>query len=160
MIMGKIKQVIVMRERFPSKHEGVSMGMNKGKMIAQGAHAACAFLCERIREGLASPPMKDPPHNVELLDFLRLYKPEIDWVQDLFTKVVLSVETEEELLDTLRRAEEAGLEVHLITDAGLTEFGGVPTNTCIGIGPDYEEKIDKITGPDVLTCNGKKYKLI
>ena len=39
----------------------------------------------------------------------------------------------------------AGLTVSLITDAGATEFGGVPTNTCLAIGPHQAEKIDKIT---------------
>ncbi len=34
----------------------------------------------------------------------------------------------------------------LITDAGRTEFHGEPTNTTLAIGPDYSEKIDKITG--------------
>jgi len=27
-----------------------------------------------------------------------------------------------------------------------TEFHGVPTNTCLAIGPDLAEKIDSITG--------------
>jgi len=36
--------------------------------------------------------------------------------------------------------------VHLITDGGLTEFGGVPTRTCLGIGPDYDDRIDPVTG--------------
>jgi PTH2 family peptidyl-tRNA hydrolase len=41
---------------------------------------------------------------------------------------------------------EAGLEVHLITDNGKTEFHGEPTRTCLAIGPDDAEKIDAITG--------------
>ena len=40
----------------------------------------------------------------------------------------------------------AGLGAHLITDRGLTEFGGVPTRTCLGIGPDYDQLIDPVTG--------------
>ena len=43
-------------------------------------------------------------------------------------------------------AKEKKLEVHLVTDAGLTEFNGVPTKTCIAIGPNYSEKIDEVTG--------------
>ena len=44
------------------------------------------------------------------------------------------------------KALEAGLEVHLITDRGKTEFHGEPTNTCLAIGPDEADKIDEITG--------------
>ena len=44
------------------------------------------------------------------------------------------------------QAREAGLLVHLITDRGLTEFGGVPTRTCLAIGPDYDDRIDPVTG--------------
>jgi PTH2 family peptidyl-tRNA hydrolase len=38
------------------------------------------------------------------------------------------------------------LVVHLITDRGLTEFGGVPTRTCLAVGPDYDDLIDPVTG--------------
>ncbi len=37
---------------------------------------------------------------------------------------------------------------HLVTDSGLTEFKGVPTNTCIAIGPDFEDRIDVIAGKE------------
>jgi PTH2 family peptidyl-tRNA hydrolase len=60
--------------------------------------------------------------------------------------VTLQVDSEEELLDVFQRAETAGLVVHLITDAGLTEFGGEPTRTCLAIGPDYDSEIDAVTG--------------
>jgi len=41
---------------------------------------------------------------------------------------------------------ETGLPCSIITDAGDTEFHGVPTKTTVGIGPDESEKIDVITG--------------
>ncbi len=41
---------------------------------------------------------------------------------------------------------EFGLEVHLITDSGRTEFHGRPTRTCLAIGPDDASKIDQVTG--------------
>ena len=31
------------------------------------------------------------------------------------------------------------------SDAGLTEFGGVPTYTALAIGPDEEAKLDELT---------------
>jgi peptidyl-tRNA hydrolase len=37
-------------------------------------------------------------------------------------------------------------EVHLITDRGLTELGGVPTRTCLAVGPDYDDLIHPVTG--------------
>jgi PTH2 family peptidyl-tRNA hydrolase len=40
---------------------------------------------------------------------------------------------------------DAGLIAALIQDAGLTEFGGVPTYTALAIGPDEEAKVDELT---------------
>ena len=61
-------------------------------------------------------------------------------------KVTVQVESEAELDAIYQKATEARLEVHLVVDAGLTEFGGVSTKTCLAIGPDLDEKIDPITG--------------
>jgi PTH2 family peptidyl-tRNA hydrolase len=36
--------------------------------------------------------------------------------------------------------------VEVITDSGRTEFCGVPTRTCLALGPDLASKIDAITG--------------
>lgn len=63
-----------------------------------------------------------------------------------FAKVCCRVDSEDELMAIHDRAVAAGLEVHLITDSGKTEFHGVPTRTCVAIGPDEAEKIDEITG--------------
>jgi PTH2 family peptidyl-tRNA hydrolase len=63
-----------------------------------------------------------------------------------FTKICVSVNSEEELLSIMSYA--AGLKIPcaLIKDNGKTEFGGVPTYTCCAIGPAQEEDIDKVTG--------------
>jgi PTH2 family peptidyl-tRNA hydrolase len=55
------------------------------------------------------------------------------------------VDSEAELLEIAQKAREARV-IHVITDAGHTEFGGVPTKTCLAIGPDEDEKIGAITG--------------
>ena len=55
-------------------------------------------------------------------------------------------DSEEELMGIHDKALDAGLEVHLITDSGKTEFHGEATDTCLAIGPDEAEKIDEITG--------------
>jgi peptidyl-tRNA hydrolase len=75
-----------------------------------------------------------------------LSRVELDWIRSSFKKVTLQVNSEEELLEIERKAKEAGLEVHVITDSGLTEFNGVPTKTCLAIGPDEEDKINAVTG--------------
>ncbi|MEL6105002.1 MAG: aminoacyl-tRNA hydrolase, partial [Planctomycetota bacterium] len=68
------------------------------------------------------------------------------WLTGSFAKVCCRVDSEEELMAIHDKAVDAGLEVHLITDSGKTEFHGVPTNTCLAIGPDDVAKIDAVTG--------------
>jgi len=60
-------------------------------------------------------------------------------------KIVLKVKDLEELKEYKLRAERNSLVTAMITDAGHTtvEPG---TITCLGIGPDDEEKIDMVTG--------------
>ena len=67
-------------------------------------------------------------------------------MESSFTKITVSVDSEDELIDIYNKAKDAGLTVHLITDSGLTEFHGIPTKTCLAIGPNFSEKIDPITG--------------
>jgi len=55
------------------------------------------------------------------------------------------VDSEEELIGIHETAKASGLICSLIQDAGLTEFGGVPTYTCCAIGPAWEEEVDAIT---------------
>ncbi|MBS3135825.1 peptidyl-tRNA hydrolase Pth2 [Candidatus Woesearchaeota archaeon] len=77
---------------------------------------------------------------------LRSHKDEIEkWRSLGMKKVVLKVASQEELLKYKKDADDLGLVNALITDAGRTvvEPGTV---TCLGIGPDKEEKIDRITG--------------
>jgi len=112
------KQVIVMR---------TDLGMRKGKMIAQGAHASMAFLTRQIE-------------NVDLSEA------EQKWLKSSFAKICVRVDSEEELDQIHEKAKEKGLVVHEIIDSGKTEFKGLSTKTCLAIGPDYSEKIDEITG--------------
>ena len=57
-------------------------------------------------------------------------------------------------MEIKRKCDEAEIPNALITDAGLTEFHGVPTKTCLGIGPWESEEIDKITGELSLLWQG------
>jgi PTH2 family peptidyl-tRNA hydrolase len=62
-----------------------------------------------------------------------------------FAKVTLQVSGEDELNAIFMAALKANLTVNMITDLGKTEFAGVPTKTCLAIGPHETEKIDPIT---------------
>jgi PTH2 family peptidyl-tRNA hydrolase len=122
------KQVIVIRR---------DLRMRRGKEIAQGAHAATAWLADRVVHGIM------PNGSV---DHLALSPAERAWLESSFRKVTVKVSSEDELLAVYRKALEAGLVVHLVTDRGLTEFGGVPTRTCLAVGPDYDDLVDPVTG--------------
>jgi len=67
------------------------------------------------------------------------------WNRQGGKKVVLKVDNEKELFKYMSMLENEGINVALIKDAGHTvvEPG---TITCLGVGPDSEEKIDNITG--------------
>jgi PTH2 family peptidyl-tRNA hydrolase len=63
-----------------------------------------------------------------------------------FAKICARCNSEEELMAIHDQAMALGLDVHLITDSGRTEFHGQPTRTCLAIGPDDASKIDEVTG--------------
>jgi PTH2 family peptidyl-tRNA hydrolase len=110
------------------------LNMRKGKMIAQGAHASIAFLTRQATIDGAT-----------LQTHLRNPEEVLEWMTRGFTKICLSVDSEDELDRVYQQAVEDGLNATLITDSGLTEFGGVPTKTCCAIGPNLNEEIDRIT---------------
>ena len=67
------------------------------------------------------------------------------WKRQGQKKVVLKVETLEELLELAAEAENAGLPHALVQDAGLTEIPA-GTVTALGIGPAPSAEIDRLTG--------------
>ncbi|MEM0480598.1 MAG: peptidyl-tRNA hydrolase Pth2 [Candidatus Aenigmatarchaeota archaeon] len=95
--------------------------MGKGKLVAQACHAS--------------------------LEAYKLAKKEIieEWEKQGSKKVVLKVSSLEELLKIYENAKKENLPVALIRDAGKTQLEE-GTITCLAIGPEYSEKIDKITG--------------
>ena len=124
--MSKIsKQVIVVRK---------DLNMRKGKMVAQGSHASMKAVLDQMVS-------KDGKMILDLKD-----KALQSGIDGKFTKICVSVDSESELFEIVNKAQLAGLTCALITDAGLTEFGGVPTRTCCAIGPNWAEDVDKITG--------------
>ena len=120
-----VKQVIIIRK---------DLKMRRGKECAQTAHASMAFMSNILNQSIKN-------QSVPILNDVIS-----EWVNGTFTKIVLQAENEETLLEIDKIAKEAGILSNLITDCGLTEFGGVPTITALAIGPDESEKIDLITG--------------
>lgn len=125
------KQVIVMR---------TDLGMRKGKMMAQAAHASMMFLQSKFL--LYADGEKYYVDDANLDEFS---EEEYKWFQGEYAKISVGIGSEEELLALLEKAKEAGLTAHLVTDNGHTEFDGVKTNTCICIGPHYPEKFVGLT---------------
>jgi PTH2 family peptidyl-tRNA hydrolase len=126
------------------------LGMRKGKMIAQGAHASLAAILNAFSEEVSTYPEgyfqnTGPFQRIEYT-FTDLKGGVIPWLTGNFKKVCVYVNSEEELLALYEKAKASGIITSLITDSGLTEFNGVPTNTCIAVGPDFEDKINEVTG--------------
>ena len=67
------------------------------------------------------------------------------WLNEGQCKVVVKVNSEEDLKDVQRKAEQLGLASAIIHDRGLTQVDP-NTATCVGIGPAPAELVDKITG--------------
>jgi len=95
--------------------------MGKGKLCSQTAHASIAAFLNADRK------------NKER------------WLKEGMKKVVLKVSGEKELREFFMTAKKEKLSCELISDAGLTqiEYGTV---TALGIGPEEDKKIDRITG--------------
>jgi len=93
----------------------------KGKMSAQVSHASVGAVLKTHKDDLKK------------------------WLNQGMKKVILKVADKAELYKYKQKAEDEGLVVSLITDAGHTHLEP-GTATCLGIGPDKEDKIDKVTG--------------
>lgn len=123
-----IKQVILARK---------DLEMPAGKLAAQVAHASVKVFFDRsamTADGLLTP----------LTDEMAT------WFSNSFTKVVLGVKDEQQLMDMYQLALVANIPCSLICDQGRTVFNGEPTYTCVAIGPDLSEVIDTITRKLIL----------
>ena len=122
------KQVIVIRK---------DLNMRKGKLAAQAAHAATAAVLHNL---------------ARVLLYKLMYKlgvkssnPLFHWVNDSFTKICVSVNSEAELDTIYNLAKERGISAYMIVDKGVTEFNNVPTKTCLSIGPAYNAAFIGVT---------------
>jgi len=98
------------------------LGMGRGKVAAQAAHAAVAAALAAI--GTAA---------------FRA------WLQDGQPKVVLRVAGQDDLLAIADQASAAGLPVQVIRDAGRTQVAA-GTPTCCAVGPAEDDRVDAVTG--------------
>lgn len=113
----EVKMIIVMRK---------DLNMRKGKMVAQGSHAAVGLALDLERQ----------KHDNKAYN---------EWLESSFKKICVSVDSEEELIAIYQKCCGVGLPAKLITDAGHTEFNGVPTKTCCStLG--YTDELEPITG--------------
>lgn len=95
--------------------------MSKGKLAAQCCHASVSSVLKSGKKEIKK------------------------WESEGQKKVVLKAKNAEHLIELKKKADSYGLKNSLVSDAGLTEL--TPgTITALGIGPDEEKKIDKITG--------------
>lgn len=130
-----IKQVIVIRK---------DLNMRKGKMCAQAAHASLKVFLDKMI--IDSVHYKNKKYKYERkLEIVR-NSPLDKWLKGKFTKIVVSCDSEEELITLYNKARKKNLLCSIITDAGLTEFHGVETLTAVAIGPAEDKDINEITG--------------
>ena len=152
------KQIIITRK---------DLGMSPGTLAGQVSHASMAFLTNMIRQkaqpcewtGIVTYKQDADIYCCNLKFDVGLYE---QWIDDIFTKVVLAAKNKNHLLKAKTMAEEIGMKENVdffcIYDCCKTELepefidenGIGRTLTCIGFRPMEDKVIDQI---------GKKYQL-
>ena len=152
------KQIIIARK---------DLNMSPGKLAGQVSHASMAFLTNMIRQkaqpcewtGIVTYKQDVDIYCCNLKFDVGLYE---QWIDDIFTKVVLAAKNKNHLLKAKTMAEEIGMKENVdffcIYDCCKTELepefidenGIGRTLTCIGFRPMEDKIIDQIS---------KKYQL-
>ena len=136
-IMYKSKMMIVMRR---------DLKMRKGKIAAQAGHACIEALLIALRKENRMDDFEITSDGIWLKSEGKQTTPLSIWFQYGCAKVCVYVNSEEELLDIANKANDRGIVAAVITDAGMTEFHGVPTKTCLALEPLPSEIADELTG--------------
>ena len=135
--MYRSKMMIVMRR---------DLKMRKGKIAAQAGHACIdAILMALSKEGRLND-FETTNDGIALRDTDKPTTPLSDWFKYGCAKICVYVDSEEELMNIADKAKEKGIIAAVITDAGMTEFHGVPTKTCLAVEPLPAEVADELTG--------------
>ena len=120
--------------------------MRKGKIAAQAGHACVdAVLMALNKEGRIND-FEMCDDGFALKDTDKQATPLSDWFAYGCAKVCVYVDSEEGLLEIAEKANEKGFIASVITDAGMTEFHGIPTKTCLALEPLPAEVVDELTG--------------
>ncbi len=135
--MYKSKMMIVMRR---------DLKMRKGKIAAQAGHACIeAVLMALCKEGRMND-FEMTADGLALKQTDMASTPLSDWFLYGSAKVCVYVDSEQALLEIAKMAEERGIIAAVITDAGMTEFHGIPTKTCLALEPLPADIADELTG--------------
>ena len=135
--MCKSKMMIVMRR---------DLKMRKGKIAAQAGHACIdAILMALNKQGRLND-FEMTSEGISLKNTEKPSSPLSDWFMYGCAKVCVYVDSEDALLDIAQKAKEKGIIASVITDAGMTEFHGVPTKTCLALEPLPADIADELTG--------------
>jgi PTH2 family peptidyl-tRNA hydrolase len=108
------KQVIILRK---------DLKMSKGKSAAQASHASVAAAIKSLRE-------KEQDFSI--------------WWKTGQTKIILGVDSEEELIELENKLRTTGVILAKINDAGRTQLPP-NTTTALGIGPHANKEVEIIT---------------
>lgn len=112
--------------------------MRKGKMAAQVAHASLKIFFDRL---------KYYDSNANRVSFILTVENDIArWMNGAFTKVVVGVNSLEELEEIETKVKSLKIPNAKIIDNGVTEFHNEKTVTCLAIGPIDANLINPITG--------------
>ena len=131
------KMMIVMRR---------DLKMRKGKIAAQAGHACIDAVLQALKKEDRMNDLTRTPEGMMLNMTDKPDSPLSEWFNNGCTKVCVYVDSEEELLEIARKAEERGIIAAVITDWGLTEFHGEHTKTCLALEPLPEEIANELTG--------------
>lgn len=96
------------------------LGMSTGKLVAQACHASLG----------AYKNADEATQN--------------QWETEGATKIAVEAESEDKVMELFKEARSKGISAYIVKDAGETELAP-GTVTALGIGPDDDESVDKVT---------------